>query len=605
MKKLKDHKIKAVVLTILVVALGLFGVNTLTTKAVSNAPKSFTAGSEKVLPAYINGMYFSKLTNTSGGYVYCRDFHKKVPYGVPMTMESEAPAGIAYILSNGYPRKSITGNSDQDYYITQTAIWWYMDEHMNGNNLSAGFKNSTDAPALKAQIVALKDAASKVTSYATPAIKLVNNDATLHLTSDKAYYESNDISAKTLYTNGNYTVSLENAPEGTTIINTTTGATTNSIAPTESFKIRIPSDKVAEGNLNITVTATTKGAINKAYMYKSADPSAQSVIGSVLYEDTSTVTDKTTLNLSTSKVTIVKIDSKTNAPLQGATFELKDEKGQVIATWTSTTNAHVIKNLPNGTYTLKETKAPAGYILNDKEVNFTITDTNRNITINFKNTALEKSATILKIDATTKKPLAGATLVVKDKKGKEIARFTTTEEAYTLKDIADGEYTVEEVEAPKGYAKTDKVYKFTIDDNNRSASITIENKAIKKLAHILKVDGNTNKPLAGATLVVRDMNGNIVEEFVTTTEAHVIYDLADGEYTVEETKAPAGYKKSDEIVKFVISDKTPSAAVIFGNYEEVDVPYTGSNKSLISTIFGVILLLSGVGFVYHSDKKNI
>ena len=55
-------------------------------------------------------------------------------------------------------------------------------------------------------------------------------------------------------------------------------------------------------------------------------------------------------------------------PLAGATFVVKDSAGKTVATWTSTTSSHVIKNLPNGTYTLQETKAPAGYILNDQVV---------------------------------------------------------------------------------------------------------------------------------------------------------------------------------------------------------------------------------------------
>ena len=39
--------------------------------------------------------------------------------------------GLIYILRNGYPEKSITGDNDKDYYITQTAVWWYLDEVTN------------------------------------------------------------------------------------------------------------------------------------------------------------------------------------------------------------------------------------------------------------------------------------------------------------------------------------------------------------------------------------------------------------------------------------------------------------------------------------------
>ena len=291
-------------------------------------------------------------------------------------------------------------------------------------------------------------------------------------------------------------------------------------------------------------------------------------------------------------------------PLAGAEFVRKDSDGKEIATWTSTTNSYVIQNLPNGTYTLQETKAPEGYVLNDQIVEFTITDTNRNIAIRFKNKEVEKKATIVKIDSVTKDPVAGATLVVKNSQGEEVVRFTTTTEPYVLNDLEDGTYTVEEISAPEGYEKTDEIYDFTIDNNNRDVKVTIENKAVEKLVNILKVDAATGKPLAGATLVVKDSEGNVIEEFVTTEEPHTITGLKDGTYTVEETKAPEGYTKSDEVYKFTISNKTPTALVIFENNEIVEVPFTGSNTSLISTLFGSIMLISGVGFVYYNGKKQ-
>ena len=289
---------------------------------------------------------------------------------------------------------------------------------MGGHNLPESFKTTGPDPYnLRQYVINLVNGAEQNTTYATPAIKLVNNNSTLNLSSDKKYYESNTIGVKTLYTTGNYTVSLENAPSGTTVVNAGTGAEQTSFAPSESFKVKIPVDNVDIGSLNIKIRVTATGSINKAYMYKSSDPSKQSVFGSVLYPDTSTVADETNVTLETSKVTITKIDDETGKPLAGATFVVKDSNGTTVATWTSTTSSHVIKNLPNGTYTLQETKAPSGYVLNDKVVEFTITDTNRNISIRFRNKEIEKNATIIKIDSVTKQPVAGATLVVKDSSG--------------------------------------------------------------------------------------------------------------------------------------------------------------------------------------------
>ena len=275
-----------------------------------------------------------------------------------------------------------------------------------------------------------------------------------------------------------------------------------------------------------------------------------------------------------------------------------------MANFVTTTSPYVLEDLADGTYTVEETKAPAGYEKTDEIYKFTISDTNNNIKVTIKNKAIDKKATIIKVDADTNQPVAGATLVVKDESGKEVANFVTTLKPYVLEDLADGTYTVEELKAPAGYEKTDEIYNFTISDTNNNVTVTIENKAIEKLVNILKVDAKTGDPLKGATLVVKNSDGEVIEEFVTTEEAHTITGLKDGKYTVEETKAPEGYKKSDEIYEFTISDETPTAVIMFENYEEVEVPFTGSSKSLISTLFGTMLIISGVGFVYYNGKNQ-
>ena len=68
MKKLKDHKFKIMIITVLIATLGIF---TLTSaNAVTSAPTSFTADSEKILDGYIADWNYGKLTCSLGGYVF-------------------------------------------------------------------------------------------------------------------------------------------------------------------------------------------------------------------------------------------------------------------------------------------------------------------------------------------------------------------------------------------------------------------------------------------------------------------------------------------------------------------------------------------------------
>ena len=59
-----------------------------------------------------------------------------------VTNGSIIDGGVVYILKNGFPEKSITGDTDKDYYITQTAIWWYLDETTGSQNLGQYFNET-------------------------------------------------------------------------------------------------------------------------------------------------------------------------------------------------------------------------------------------------------------------------------------------------------------------------------------------------------------------------------------------------------------------------------------------------------------------------------
>ena len=603
----KDNLKRLGMLSLVVMMISSFFSGLVLNVEATSVPKSFTAKSEKTLDGYIANYHFGKKINSKGGYVYCNDLHKGTPHGEKMTLVGEAPAGVAYILENGYPSKNITGNSDYDYYITQSAVWWYLDDTTGSSNLSNSFKtNGSDPKGLRKYIRKLVSEAKKVKDYSTPSLTVNSKSSTMKLSSDKKYYESNDISVTGKNLTGKYTVTLDGAPQGTQIVSSSASSEASSFANNESFKIRIPVEKAQSLKTSITVNVKSKATTYKAYEYKSSDTSVQNVYGKALYPTNTTLSGKTTLSLSTSKVSITKIDSKTKAGLAGAEFTLYDNSGKKITSWTSTTKAHIIQNLPNGTYTLKETKAPAGYKISKEETKFTISDSNRDITVKVENTAYSK-VSIIKIDSKTKVALAGAEFTLYDNSGKKITSWTSTGKAHVIQNLANGTYTLKETKAPAGYKISKEETKFTISDTNRDITLKIENTALTKLVNIVKIDKSTGQPLAGAHLVVKNEQGEVIADFVSTEQPYTIKDLKDGKYSVYEVEAPSGYKKNEATYYFTISDGNTVASVTVENEKEgevVEVPNTGSNDSVIPGVIGSIALLSGVGLAYKHGKKQ-
>mgnify|MGYP000313312383 FL=1 len=606
---MKDNLKKVGMLSLIIMMIGSFFSGLVLNVEATSVPKSFTATSEKYLDGYIAGYHFGKKKNSAGGYVYCNNIHKGTPHGEKMTLIGEAPAGIAYILSNGYPSKSITGNSDYDYYITQAAVWWYLDDTTGSNNLSKSFKTTgSDPHGLRKYVKSLVAAAKKVKSYSTASLKVNNASSAMTLSSDKNYYVSNSIGVTAKSVSGKYSVSLSGAPSGTRIVNASTLSDASSFATNEKFKVMVPVSSAQNLKTTITVNVKATGKVDKAYEYKSSDSSVQNVYGKALYSTTSNLSAKTTLNLATSKVSITKIDSKTKKGLAGATFVLYDNSGKQITTWTSTTGAHIIQNLPNGTYKLKETKAPAGYKISKELTTFTISDTKRNIAIKVENTLYSK-VSIIKIDSKTKVALAGAEFVLYDNSGKKITSWTSTGKAHVIQNLPNGTYTLKETKAPAGYKISKESTTFTISDTNRDVTVKVENTALTKLVNIVKIDKSTGQPLAGAHLIVKNEKGETIADFVSTEEPYVIKDLADGKYSVYEVEAPDGYKKSEATYYFTISDGNTVASVTVENEKDVpeevvEVPNTGNNNTVIPIALGSTALLSGVGFVYYNEKKK-
>lgn len=465
--------LKRVLVTFLIAVISYCSLTT----EVKAVPQTIKLGGTTAVPGYVAGRYFTTKTTSDGKYVYCLNFHKDVARNTTAKLVGELDAGVAYIMQNGYPHKSFTGEKLKDYYITQTALWWYLDDTTGSSNLTNSFRTTGSdpnnlRPHIKSLVKKAKEAKSK--GYAKTSISAKVSNKTMSISSDGKYYVSEDITVSSSNIS-EYKVSVSNAPEGT-ITTDKDGNAKTSFKSGETFKVKVPASAVKDSELEVKVTISGTGKVYKAYEYQPENKNQQNVTPSVITPVEENVNTSITLTTSKStKVTIVKVDKTTGNPLAGAEMVLKDSDGNEITSWTSTTQGHVIENLPNGTYTLEETKAPEGYELNKEAVTITVDDNNKDQRIEFYNEAKERVVNISKIDQSTGQLLAGAVIVVKDANGNEIERFTSTNEPHVITGLEDGTYTVEEEEAPAGYQKTDEVISFTMDADNTSHQITIEN----------------------------------------------------------------------------------------------------------------------------------
>ena len=174
---------------------------------------------------------------------------------------------------------------------------------------------------------------------------------------------------------------------------------------------------------------------------------------------------------------------------------------------------------------------------------------------------LKASVTIHKKDASTGRELPGARLQLADSNGTVIETWTSTTTPKTITNLAPGRYTVTELSAPDGYELNRTPINITLAAGE-TRTYTVNNVPRTYGVSILKIDSATGQGLAGATLVVKDANGRVVDTWVSTTQPHNLGNLAPGVYTITETKAPAGYTLYPTPIHFTITTSSNSSRII-------------------------------------------
>ena len=109
---------------------------------------------------------------------------------------------------------------------------------------------------------------------------------------------------------------------------------------------------------------------------------------------------------------------------------------------------------------------------------------------------------------------------------------------FSFTDIPYGKYIVKEIAAPTGYILSDDQYPVTISENDDIVEITAENKAITVSISKKDIYGSE---LEGASIQLIDENGDIIDEWTSDSENHIITNILAGGYTLKEVAAPDGY----------------------------------------------------------------
>ena len=252
---------------------------------------------------------------------------------------------------------------------------------------------------------------------------------------------------------------------------------------------------------------------------------------------------------------VKKIDSVTHKPLSDVEFFVTTADGTVVGNAngkfvTDSAGSFTVDNIvPGTTLVVKETRARAGYVLDDTPQTVTI-KAGQTVTLEFRNQP-KGSLVIVKKDAVTGKALEGVTFTVTTSSGQSVADaggqissnglyYTDSDGKIILSGLDPDTYVVTETASIPGYV-LDSTPQTVVVHANDTQTLTFTNKPAGGLV-IIKSDEDSGKRIPGVKFEVRRMNGEIIGSYTTDRDGIIqLPALGSGWYIVTERQAASGY----------------------------------------------------------------
>lgn len=254
-------------------------------------------------------------------------------------------------------------------------------------------------------------------------------------------------------------------------------------------------------------------------------------------------------------ILITKKDKDTNLPIKDTKFVIMKDEKNIFEGYTNELGILEIKNLPLGTYTIKEVEAPYGYILNEEIYEVTIYDNNITKLVEVKNELQKGNLVIKKIDIDTNLPIKDIKFIILKDNNVIYEGYTNKEGILEINNLPLGTYFIKEVEAPDCYVKNEINYEVSLLEQQKTEVIVIKNELKKGKLIIKKVDADYRNPLSNTEFIILK-DEKIVYKGKTNKDGILEIDnLILGSYIIKEVKASDGYIINEEEINIIIEDK--------------------------------------------------
>ena len=272
------------------------------------------------------------------------------------------------------------------------------------------------------------------------------------------------------------------------------------------------------------------------------------------------------------------IEGTENEPLSGVAFKVVDGSGAAVGPddgvyYTDKAGEIVLNGLePGTTVVAREIKSVDGFVLDGTPQDILIkAGTVQNLTFWNKR---QGALIINKLDAVTKKPLAGVTFKITTAAGEfvpdENGKISSNGLYYTDK---NGQIILKGVTGTLVVTEEKSIDGYTIDENTRTQTVVVNPDDTQSLyfynapiggVELIKVNAaDKSQRIPNTTFEIRRVSdGGLVDTVTTGTDGHVYVPLASGSYYAVETEAGKGFQLDNTPIYFTVEDgKTTTKTV--------------------------------------------
>lgn len=304
-------------------------------------------------------------------------------------------------------------------------------------------------------------------------------------------------------------------------------------------------------------------------------------------------------------VLVKKVDAVTNAPISDVEFLVTDSDGNLIGNSngkfvTDSAGTFTITDIaPGTTLVIKETRAKAGYILDDTPQTVKV-KSNEVVTVEFRNQP-KGNLIVVKQDSVTKEPLEGVEFKITYADGSYVdaegGTLSSTGLYWTDK---AGKISISGISGTIVATEMKSIPGYTIDENSRTQTVVVNPNDTQTLyfyntpvggLQIIKSDKDSGKRISGVKFEIRKMNGEIIGAYTTDSDG-VIYlpEAGSGWYTVTELEAASGYLLDTTPHRIEVKDGQ-TATLEITNHKSSRILLHKVDKATGKGIYGAVFLL--------------